>query len=74
MRGKTAKALKEVARLMAVEPEPLTRWKRVAHWFRRAYWWVSGAEPPRWFYEPWTERRLYQDAKKEYIKARRTQA
>ena len=66
MRGKTAKALKKVARLMSVEPGPLTWWEKAAHWFRRTYWWVTGMELLRWFYEPWTERRLYQDAKQEY--------
>ena len=73
MRGKTAKRIKKVARLMAVEPVPLPWWKRAAHWLRRAYWWVTGAEMICWFYQPWTKRRLYRDAKKEYIKARRTQ-
>ena len=73
MRGKTAKALKKVARLMSMEPELMPWWKKVAHWFRRAYWWVTGMELLRWFYEPWTERLLYQDAKQEYAKHRRAQ-
>lgn len=70
MRGKTAKALKKVARLMAVEPDPLPWWKRVAHSFRRAYWWIRGMTLLRRFFLPGSERRLYRDAKQEYQYAR----
>ena len=66
MRGKTAKALKKVARLISVEPDPLPWWRKVAYWLFAIYQWLRGIESVRWFHLPWTERRLYQDAKQEY--------